>query len=54
MNSDVLVCAGLGALRGVDEEAGIGRLRSALTLVQRTLIIWMVIYGLITLFGLAW
>ena len=54
MNSDVLVCAGLGALRGVDEEAGIGRLRSALTLVQRTLIIWLVVYGLITLFGLAW
>lgn len=54
MNSDVLVCAGLGALRGIDEEAGIGRLRSALMLVQRTLIIWLVIYGLITLFGLAW
>lgn len=54
MNSDVLVCAGLGALRGVEEEAGIGRLRSALTLIQRTLIIWLVIYGLVTLFGLAW
>ncbi|HET7395492.1 MAG TPA: regulatory signaling modulator protein AmpE [Gammaproteobacteria bacterium] len=54
MNSDVLVCAGLGALRGVDEDAGIGRMRSALALVQRTLIIWLVIYGLITLFGLAW
>ncbi|MGH8370892.1 MAG: regulatory signaling modulator protein AmpE [Gammaproteobacteria bacterium] len=54
MNSDVLVCAGLGALRGMDEEAGIGRMRSALALVQRTLIIWLVVYGLITLFGLAW
>lgn len=54
MNSDVLVCAGLGALRGMDVEAGIGRMRSALALVQRTLIIWLVVYGLITLFGLAW
>jgi AmpE protein len=54
MNNDVLVCAGLGALRGVDNEAGIGRMRSALALVQRTLVIWLVIYGLLTLFGLAW
>lgn len=54
MNSDVMVCAGLGALRGVDEEAGAGRMRSALALVQRTLIIWLVVYGLVTLFGLAW
>lgn len=54
MNNDVLVCAGLGALRGIDQEAGVGRMRSALALVQRTLIIWLVVYGLITLFGLAW
>ncbi|HEX6550893.1 MAG TPA: regulatory signaling modulator protein AmpE [Gammaproteobacteria bacterium] len=54
MNNDVLVCAGLGALRGIDQEAGVGRMRSALALVQRTLIIWLVVYGLVTLFGLAW
>ncbi|HET7922071.1 MAG TPA: regulatory signaling modulator protein AmpE [Gammaproteobacteria bacterium] len=54
MNSDVMACAGLGALRGTAADAGIGRLRAALALVQRTLVIWLVVYALISLLGLAW
>lgn len=54
VNNDVLVCAGLGALRASAEEPGTGRLRSALLLVRRTVIIWLVVYALITLFGWAW
>lgn len=55
VSNDVLLCTGLGALRaGAGQEAGLSRLKSALGLVRRTLIIWMVIYGLITLFGWAW
>ena len=55
VSNDVLLCTGLGALRaGTGQEAGIARLKSALGLVRRTLIIWMVLYGLITLFGWAW
>jgi len=54
VNNDVLVCAGLGALRASAEEPGTGRLRSALLLVRRTIIIWLVVYALITLFGWAW
>jgi len=54
VNNDVLVCAGLGALRASAEEPGTGRLRSALLLVRRTVIIWMVIYFLVTLIGWAW
>lgn len=54
VNNDVLVCAGLGALRATAEETGSGRLRAALALVRRTLIIWLVVYGLITLFGWSW
>jgi AmpE protein len=54
VNDEVLVCAGLGALRASAEEPGTGRLRSALLLVRRTVIIWMVVYALIALFGWAW
>jgi len=54
VNNDVLVCAGLGALRPSAEEPGTGRLRSALLLVRRTVIIWLVIYFLITLFSWVW
>ncbi|HVC37325.1 MAG TPA: regulatory signaling modulator protein AmpE [Gammaproteobacteria bacterium] len=54
MNNDVLVCTGLGALRASAEEPGTGRLRSALLLVRRTVIIWLVVYALITLFGWTW
>ncbi len=54
VNNDVLVCAGLGALRASAEEPGTGRLRSALLLVRRTVIIWMVIYFLVILISWAW
>jgi membrane protein required for beta-lactamase induction len=55
VSNDVLVCTGLGAIRtAVDEEAGITRLKSALGLVRRTLVIWLVIYALLTLLGWSW
>ncbi|MDE2235179.1 MAG: regulatory signaling modulator protein AmpE [Gammaproteobacteria bacterium] len=54
VNNDVLVCAGLGALRVTDEEAGTGRLLSALLLVRRAVIIWLAVYALMTLFGWVW
>lgn len=55
VSDDVLVYAGLGAIRAaVGEEAGISRLKSALGLVRRTLVIWMAIYALLTLFGWSW
>lgn len=54
VSDDLLACAGLGALRTGGEETGIERLRSALVLVRRTLIIWMVVYALITLVGWVW
>lgn len=55
VSGEVLVCAGLGALRSTaEEDGGIGQLRSALALVRRALIIWLVVYALITLFGWAW
>jgi membrane protein required for beta-lactamase induction len=54
VNNDVLVCAGLGALRASAEEPGTGRLRSALLLVRRTVIIWMVVYFLVILISWAW
>lgn len=54
VSDDLLACAGLGALRAGGEENGIERLRSALVLVRRTLIIWMVVYALITLIGWVW
>ncbi|MGH8283343.1 MAG: hypothetical protein ACRESE_05800, partial [Gammaproteobacteria bacterium] len=54
VDEEVLVCTGLGALRASAEESGTTRLRSALLLVRRTLIIWMVVYALITLIGWAW
>lgn len=49
VSDDLLVCAGIGALRSDREENGSERLRSALVLVRRTLIIWMVVYALVTL-----
>jgi len=54
VNNEVLVCAGLGALRASAEEPGTGRLRSALLLIRRTVIIWLVIYALVTFLGWAW
>ncbi|HLW73524.1 MAG TPA: regulatory signaling modulator protein AmpE [Gammaproteobacteria bacterium] len=55
VSDDVLVFGGLGAIRGTaGEDAGISRLKSALGLVRRTLLIWLVIYALITLFGWSW
>jgi membrane protein required for beta-lactamase induction len=55
VSDDVLVFSGLGAVRGVvGEETGITRLKSALGLVRRTLIIWLVIYGLFSIFQWSW
>lgn len=54
VNNDVLACAGLGALHSSAAEAGTVRVRSALMLVWRTLIIWLVVYGLTALFGWTW
>jgi membrane protein required for beta-lactamase induction len=55
VSNDVLVCTGLGAIRGTAaEDAGIMRVKSALGLVRRTLFIWLAIYALITLFGWSW
>jgi len=55
VSDDVLVFGGLGAIRAtVGEEAGVSRLKSALGLVRRTLLIWLVIYALLTLFGWSW
>jgi membrane protein required for beta-lactamase induction len=53
VSDDLLACAGLGALHATTDEAGTGRLRAALVLVRRTLIVWMVVYALITLVSLA-
>jgi len=55
VSDDVLVFGGLGAIRAtVGEDAGVSRLKSALGLVRRTLLIWLVIYALLTLFGWSW
>ena len=55
VNNDVLVCTGLGAIRAsAGEEAGAARLKSALGLVRRTLLIWVVMYGLLTILGWSW
>jgi AmpE protein len=55
VSDDVLVFAGLGAVRGtVGEAAGVTRLKSALSLVRRTLIIWLVMYGLFSIFQWSW
>ena len=55
VSDDVLVFSGLGAVRAAAvEETGITRLKSALGLVRRTLIIWVAVYALLTLFGFSW
>ncbi len=55
VNNDVLVCTGLGAIRAsAGEDAGAARLKSALGLVRRTLLIWIVMLGLFTILGLSW
>jgi membrane protein required for beta-lactamase induction len=55
VNDDVLVCSGLGAIRAAaGEEAGLMRLKSALGLVRRTLLIWVVIYALFSIFRWSW
>ncbi|HWP95097.1 MAG TPA: regulatory signaling modulator protein AmpE [Gammaproteobacteria bacterium] len=54
VNDDVLACAGGGALRmALDEdEAGLSIVWSALGLVNRALIAWLVVIGFFTLVGL--
>lgn len=54
VNNDVLVCVGLAALHGSSEESGTQQLHASLMLVRRALIIWLVVYALITLFGWSW
>ncbi len=54
VSDDVLSCAGLAAIRGSGEDGGVLKLKSALSLVLRTLVIWLVIFGLLTLFGWSW
>jgi len=55
VSNDVLVCSGMGAIRAaLDPEAGITRLKSALGLVRRTLVIWVVVYALLTLLLWSW
>lgn len=53
-SAEVPVCAGLGALAGILGESGAEQLRAALALVRRTLILWLVVYALIALFGWTW
>ncbi len=55
VSDDVLVFSGMGAVRGtVGEETGITRLKSALGLVRRTLLIWLVLYALFSIFQWSW
>ncbi|HEX7965594.1 MAG TPA: regulatory signaling modulator protein AmpE [Gammaproteobacteria bacterium] len=55
VSGDVLVFTGLGAVRGtVGEETGLTRLKSSLGLVRRTLIIWVVVYALFSIFQWSW
>ena len=55
VSGDVLVFSGMGAVRAAAaEESGVTRLKSALSLVRRTLIIWVAVYALLTLFGFSW
>lgn len=55
VSDDVLVFTGLGAVRGTGgEEGGVTRLKSALGLVRRTLLIWLVIYALFSIFEWSW
>lgn len=61
VNADVIAATGRGALRMGDMDeadhgdgsAGVGAVRSALALVLRTLVFWVVLYGLLTIAGLA-
>ncbi len=59
-NSGVLLATGRGALRMGDMDdpddgaaAGLGTVRAVLALLLRTLILWVVLYGLLTIAGLA-
>lgn len=59
-NTGVLTATGRGALRMGDMDdtddgaaAGLGTVRAALALLLRTLIFWVVFYGLLTIAGLA-
>jgi membrane protein required for beta-lactamase induction len=55
VSNDVLLYTGLGAIRAAaGEEAGVARIKSALGLVRRTLIIWLAIFALLTIFGWSW
>lgn len=54
LNEDLLACVGLGALRASGQDAGTERLRAALVLVRRTLILWMAVYALVALIGWTW
>ncbi|MBT8136230.1 MAG: regulatory signaling modulator protein AmpE [Gammaproteobacteria bacterium] len=59
VNDDVIACAGLGALGNVVGEAGdpgsleIRGARSAMSLVSRTLWIWLTAIAILTIFGFA-
>ena len=61
VNDDVIFAAGRGALRLGDAteadvgapSAGIGAVRAAMALTLRTLIFWLVLYGLLTIAGFA-
>lgn len=51
VNNEVVACAGWGALGPVIEHDEARRVRQALSLVTRTLVIWLVTIGLLTLSG---
>ncbi len=52
VNSDVLACTGRGALRlAAGEDHGLGRVDAAMSLVRRSLWIWVVGLGLVSLIG---
>ena len=58
INADIIVATGRGALcfgegEDTDDTHGSARVRSALALVLRTLILWVVLYGLVTIAGFA-
>lgn len=54
VNDDVLGVTGRGALRfGADDGSGETVIRSSLALTLRTLVFWMVLFGLLTIAGFA-
>lgn len=52
VNSDVLACTGRGALRlAAGEDHGLGRVDAAMALVRRSMWIWVVALGIVSLIG---